>query len=293
MSCSKRVGYYRIWLAPMTRDQIKMLTADQFAAIEQQNEAQTAPIVKAPKKERVAAPKPALAPEIRQVYFPADEEPDEGQRLMYYPRLVGAADIVYSSRKYDVHADKRLVCMTEFDDGTVAVEWEEGELLEFDPDDLQRKGKADADYAELIKQASAAKSYTKWEKSFKRWIRNDQALTLYRSNRFKTTSGVDETEGEFRARLQILASEERDLAVGKLRKKYQGKIATIEKRLIRAEQKLETEQAQAKQSKLDTAVSFGSAILGAFLGRKAVQLLQRQSHGHSGKTSGPYAKTIG
>jgi hypothetical protein len=39
---------------------------------------------------------------------------------------------------------------------------------------------------------------------------------------------------------------------------------------MRSEQAIEREQAQAKSRKLETVISFGSAILGAFMGRKAV-----------------------
>lgn len=39
---------------------------------------------------------------------------------------------------------------------------------------------------------------------------------------------------------------------------------------MRSEQAIERESEQAKASKMQTAISFGTAILGAFLGRKAV-----------------------
>jgi hypothetical protein len=69
-------------------------------------------------------------------------------------------------------------------------------------------------------------------------------------------------------RLQQLANEKRDIAVAKLRKRYASKATTLENRLLRAEQAIEREQQQSTKKKLDTAVSFGTAILGAVLGRK-------------------------
>ena len=62
----------------------------------------------------------------------------------------------------------------------------------------------------------------------------------------------------------------RDQAVAKIRKRYASKVTTLENRLLRAEQSIDREKQQATKKKLDTAVSFGTAILGALLGRKRV-----------------------
>jgi hypothetical protein len=64
--------------------------------------------------------------------------------------------------------------------------------------------------------------------------------------------------------------EHRDLKVGKLRKKYDTQFTTPKDRLLRAEQAIAREDEQAKASKMQTAISFGTATRGAFLGRKAV-----------------------
>ena len=64
--------------------------------------------------------------------------------------------------------------------------------------------------------------------------------------------------------------EERDLAVEKLRKKYSRRFSTLNERLLRAEQAIAREDEQVKAKKMQTAISFGTAIIGAFLGRKAI-----------------------
>ncbi|MCJ7708604.1 MAG: hypothetical protein MUO38_13430, partial [Anaerolineales bacterium] len=56
----------------------------------------------------------------------------------------------------------------------------------------------------------------------------------------------------------------------KLRAKYAPKIATLKERVRRAEQAVEREAEQAKAQKVQTAISFGSTVLGAFVGRRAV-----------------------
>ena len=115
-------------------------------------------------------------------------------------------------------------------------------------------------------------AYRKWNKDLLRWIRQNRPLMLFRSKRFKMTSQVGESEGQFRGRLGQVIREKRDLEVAKLRKKYSSRFTTLKDRLMRAQQAIDREAEQAKSKKIQTAISFGTAILGAFLGRKAVSV---------------------
>jgi hypothetical protein len=56
--------------------------------------------------------------------------------------------------------------------------------------------------------------------------------------------------------------------VERLRQKYAPRFAAIQERIYRAEQIKGREEEQAKQQKIQTAISFGATLLGAFLGRK-------------------------
>ncbi|MCI0351654.1 MAG: hypothetical protein L0Z53_19715, partial [Acidobacteriales bacterium] len=51
---------------------------------------------------------------------------------------------------------------------------------------------------------------------------------------------------------------------------YAPKLAVLQDRIRRAQQAVERETQQAQQAKMQTAVSFGATLLGAFLGRKTV-----------------------
>jgi hypothetical protein len=84
------------------------------------------------------------------------------------------------------------------------------------------------------------------------------------------TSEWGESESQFRGRLAQALRETRDLKVEKLRRKYEKRFTTLNDRLMRAEQAVARESEQVKSHGIQTAISFGSAVLGAFLGRKAV-----------------------
>ena len=81
---------------------------------------------------------------------------------------------------------------------------------------------------------------------------------------------MGESESEFRGRLGHFLREKKDELSDKLRKKYAKRIAMIEKRVARAQEKIAKETAQAKQQKVSAALSLGATILGAFMGRKAL-----------------------
>jgi hypothetical protein len=55
-----------------------------------------------------------------------------------------------------------------------------------------------------------------------------------------------------------------------LRKKYAPKLAALQERIRRAELAVDREKNQASQAKMQTAISVGATIIGAFLGRKSV-----------------------
>jgi DNA repair exonuclease SbcCD ATPase subunit len=74
--------------------------------------------------------------------------------------------------------------------------------------------------------------------------------------------------GDFRARLRDKLRESRDLELEKLRQKWAPKLAQLQERLRRAEERAEREKDEYSSKKLETAVSMGASVLGALFGRK-------------------------
>ena len=255
---------------PLTREQIKTLAG---ASISEPPAAQPAPagvadgLTAAASGPTPGEGPPVLPPDITGYYLAAS---GAGNELAYYPGLLGAVDIHYASAKYGVDLTRSTALMSRFEDGPVVLDWDRAVEVEFDPLDLEDDPLPGAGFADLPAPAKRSKSYEKWRKDMLRWVRQQQYLTLYRSTRFKLTSAAGESKPEFLARLSQAAREERDLAVAQLRKKYNNKFDTLQERLRRAEQTIMREQEQASSRKMQTVISFGTAVLGAFLGRKAV-----------------------
>ncbi len=260
---------------PLTRDHIRTLMAGARPAAD----ASTAGVAKP--KQKGATSAPALSPDIDQYFVPGG-----GDDVTYFPRLIGGASLVFSNTRYGVEDERDVLYTVEIEDGPVAVDWDGAEALAMPLQALGESAAPGASFAELPVPAGNTKQYAAWQREFKRWVRQNETITLYRNERFRLTSAPGESEGDFRVRLQAVASEKRDQAIAKLRKRYAGKTTTLENRLMRAEQAIAREQEQASKKTLDTAVSIGTAILGAVLGRKRISSTSATRVGTAIKTAG-------
>ncbi len=220
---------------------------------------------------------PVLAPQIRQVYLPAnggDNSNNDKRKLVYVPSVIAVADVLFNSVKHKVAVSKSYTFLAPLHDGQVALDWGEARETGLDLRDLDSKPAGVAgmgvSYAKLPGAAANARSYDVWSRLFNQFIRTDIELTLLSSPTLKVVSEIGEDERNFRIRLQHLAHEHRDGALEALRKKYASKIDILEDRQRRARQTLEKQSALASQKKMDAAVSAGTAILGALFGRRRI-----------------------
>jgi hypothetical protein len=191
-------------------------------------------------------------------------------RLVYHPSVLGAAQIIFSDKKID--ATREVILRALVADGVVAVDWENSSPLDLAVEDLEKSPEDGAQFSELPAAASKAKNYNKWEKDLAAWLYRSQKVELFKSSNLDQVSNPDESERDFRIRLQQAARERRDEAAERLRQKYAPRIAALEEKKRRAQQAVEREAEQAKGQKMQTAISFGATLLSSFMGRKAVSL---------------------
>jgi len=231
-----------------------------------QHPAPQAPSTQAPQAPKAPAAllPPVLDPAIAQYFAP-------GAGSTWVPAILGSARIVYADAKLGIDESRDVIVTTPLTDLPVPVDWEHAEPADFTVCDLERApDAADMTFASLSAEASKAKSYTPWAKEFERWAGRSQAIELFRHARTKLTSHPDESERDFRIRVQHALREGRDEAVAKVREKYASKIKTLDDRIRRAEQATEKQEQQASESKWQVGISMATTVFGAFLGRKAV-----------------------
>ncbi len=221
---------------------------------------------------------PVLDPSIPQFFVP--------DATTYAPMILGVARIAYSDAKLGLDETKTIAVVTPITDGAVAVDWERAEMADFRVDGLVKAPPGQAAFAEVPAAAARPKNYATWEKDFSRWVSQTQSIELLalsgveglalsgveglRSNRAWLLSTPDESERDFRIRIQGEAREARDGAVARVRDKYASKLTTLQDRIRRAEHAVQVQTEQASSAKMGAALSAGAAIFGALLGRKAI-----------------------
>ncbi|MEO8225352.1 MAG: ATP-binding protein, partial [Gammaproteobacteria bacterium] len=249
---------------PMTRDDIRRLMAPAAGTV-----AATAPAAATRAAASAAAgQRPLVPPAIPEIFAAARAVSAAEARLVYQPRLLGTARVAYANAKYAV--DVRRDVAVALDEAGSAVDWRNAEAVAVDPGALTDKPAPAAAFAPLPAGFADTQGIKSAQEAFRNWLRTEQPLVLWRNAELDAISRPDETEADFRVRLRQKAREARDQKVADLRQRYATKLATRQEQVRKAEQAVEREKEQATGSKIDMAVSVGTALLGALLGRKAI-----------------------
>jgi hypothetical protein len=258
---------------PLTRSQIKQLmdpykkgSATPVAApVSTAVAASVASAQAAPAPAGFSGVQPTLPADVPQYFVPLR---GSGAGVVYQPMLVGGAKVRFSDAKSKVDTSRDVIAMTPIRDQVVAVSWDDAQEADFSLNDLERNPAQGIKFGDLPGAALKAKNFAEWNKDFVGWVYGVQSLQLLRSPSLNQLSKPDEAERDFRVRLQQTAREHRDQQVEDLRRKYAAKITALQEKVRKAEQAVQREADQANQAKMQTALSFGATLLGAFTGRK-------------------------
>ncbi len=259
---------------PLTRVQIKQLMAERPAA-DGSPPAKTAAGTSAgaaaslaPETRQAgdaATSRPVLPPDIPQFFVRPRAPVDE---LVYEPRILAIGRIYYADARAGVATDEEFAVLAE---PAARVDWDGAESTPVRDADLERiPAEGDAFFGVVPPEAAKGRSYLEWGKAYAEWLYRSRRLELFRSPATGVVSKPGETERDFRIRLQTAAREKRDMVVEKVRQNYAPRLARLEERIRTAEAAVEREKSQSTQQSLQTAVSIGATILGAFLGRKTI-----------------------
>ena len=260
---------------PLTREQIKILvdplkkqrkgvvSPETGKSGIHENTVTTAVVKKAGKK-------PLVPPDVLEYFLAFDRSgevvvPD----LAYRPMLVGAAQVSFIDRKAGVNIAKEQVFLIPISDSPMPANWDKAKEANIKITDLKNSPSGDFCYSELPSSVLKAKNYGIWEKDFENWLVRTQKLQLFKSAHLNELSMPEETERDFRIRLQQVAREKRDQQVEKIREKYRSAFDRLDERLRKAKMNFENQRAQSKSQKVQVAVSIGETLLSSFLGRKS------------------------
>ncbi len=264
---------------PLTRNQIqKLVDSDPSYDREATAAAVTSAKVTRPAAEPVEKMAPQInqtqlvPPDVDQLFVEPKRTINKGERLVYRPSLMARGQLHYvrSTWKTDKWEEKTFLAQITGNQTPDEV-WDEAEEV-LENLDFYHEADGEAEFAKLPADMQKAKNYKRWEKEFKEYLYKDLPIKLQKCASLKMISEPGETLGDFKVRLEQMASERRDEETEKLRKRYASKFTTIRDRIRRAEDKVEKEESDYKSSRMNSVLSMGTTLMGALLGRKTASV---------------------
>jgi hypothetical protein len=216
-----------------------------------------------------AAARPAVPGDVTEYFL---EGRSGHPAAEYRPMVMGLAKLHFVDAKLGLDQWDTTSWLAPLGDDGKSIDWAAGAAHPELKARLSKSPATDTEFADLPGAAMRAASYTAWGKSLTSHLYEQARAEVFFCDAIKLASTPGEDEAQFRVRLSQSLREKRDEAVETLRRKIAPKLATLQDRVARAEDKVEREQAQLSQQKMNTAVSVGAGILGALFGRKAVSV---------------------
>jgi hypothetical protein len=265
---------------PLARTEIRKLMESRKSA-----PAVSAPAAASAPAQSAATAAPVLPPDVPQYFVPV-----RGTGKVYQPVAIGAAQIAFTDTKTGLNEVRDLVFAAPIADDAIGANWDSAEEADCAVTDLEKAAEAGLSFAELPACAAKPKNYDAWNKTFATWLFRTQTLDIFKSPALGETSKPGEAERDFRIRLQQAAREQRDELKAKLQAKYGPKLAAIEQKRAKAEQKQAVEKEQSTAQMLNTAVTVGAGILGALFGRKGITATDLTRAGQAVRAGGKAVK---
>lgn len=248
---------------PLAKGQISRLMKSRIEA----GKSQIAKSSESIEAEPAAPSRPVIPAGIDEHFLSPTIRSASGNRLVYRPAVMGKGTMHYVRSSADVDQWIDVNRIVRCGGGVPDDVWGSSDPLPVDADLI---GEADEDYSfsELPDELRSKSNIRSYEKQFKDYLYRHHPMTLYKSKLLKAYAPAGSNENQARRFFEQDLREARDLATEKLRDKYASKMKTVEKRMRTAADRLEREKSQYDQAKLSSILSFGSSILGAFMGRK-------------------------
>lgn len=269
---------------PLTKEQFQRLAANQ-----PEEAVPPAPSVglAAPTTSDVGAlaDRPVTPPGVEE-HFVAPASRSPAGRLAYRPALLGVGQAHFVDAKAGLDLWENVFVVQTASGELPHPAWEGAKVVRGGGFETTRSPADGASFAPVPPELLVSKNYARWAADLKQFLYQRLSLSLWTCPVAKATSNGRETEGEFRIRVRQALHEKRDQQVERIRAKYALKLARVEERIRKAEQRLEKQAARRTQSTLQAALSLGGTLLGALLGRKRLSVQNAQRAASSARAAG-------
>lgn len=212
--------------------------------------------------------RPILPSGFEERFWIPESRPGGNTKLIYGPAILAqsACHYVRARDKIDCWEDISLLATCER--GVPDDLWQKARKLLPNKIELSQQPEDDYAFGELPPELINVKQYKTWAKDLKDHLYRNLPMKLFYCTELGATSAPGESAMDARIGWTQKVREMRDDAKEKLSDKYAKLLAALESKIRSAQQRVDREQADYENEKWNTAVSFGTSILGALLGNK-------------------------
>jgi hypothetical protein len=264
------------------------MTLQEIAKLSQSNS--TVSTTVASTRHDVAVPadehKPVVPADITEFYLDSARGP-------YLPRVMGIARLHFVDKPAGVDVWETRSLVAPLNDAEENADWQQADVHGDLQDRLSKEPPPNAEYASTPAAFLRAQNYRTWQKTLVSHLYEAASFTVFHCPSVGQAVAPGTDEGEFRAKLALALREKRDAEIEKLRKKYAPRLTTLQDQIRRAEERIERERSDLSQHKVQAAISVGTSLLGALLGRKAISAGNAQRIGSAARSAGRLSKESG
>lgn len=215
-----------------------------------------------------SAERPLVAGGVTQYFVPS---PVSGANQHYRATVLGLARVRHADARRGIDQTTTVQLQAPMPAAGAAVSWEQARPFAVAPELLTTSAPA-ALFGALPADMSLQKTFDAEKKRLAEHLYRSGALPLFTVRALNLESAPGENEAAFRERLGAALAAKKDEAMAALRASYDKKQQQLQTKLQKAEAKLDKEKIDVRTRGLDTVIAVGSAIVGAFLGRKGSAL---------------------
>ncbi len=254
---------------PLARGQISELMADRKAAAQAGDDEEAADANVAVETADEHS-RPVVPAGIEERFIGTNLRPTESARLLYRPAIYGEGSMhfIRATADLDQWRDAKQIvdCHRGFPDDL----WEASKPLAEDADLLEQPEEGFG-FAPLPDELLSKGKYRSYRSQFKDYLYRHCGVTLYKSPLVKGYAPLGD-ESDAKAFFAHRIREQRDIAIEKLRDKYEAKLRSLEGKIQTAQDRVEREKSQSRTSMISAGSSIVGALLGGLLGGRRTRV---------------------
>jgi hypothetical protein len=263
---------------PVTREEIKRLMHTS-ASNEQPNIAHASPITAPVTSVIASTPQPATAlikshesrdgvpVEANEVFFPAF---NQVSGVTYRPGIFARATLHFIDKKSNIDLWRTIERWTPIFLTDADPNWEASEAVPpIVSNHVSASPLSESLFAPLPSPLRIAKNYGAFRKTFAQYLYQSEALVQKQIKSLGITSQTDETPAQFAERVELALREKRDNELEELQNDYRDAFEKLNNKLEKANAKIKRDRQISSTESVSVAVTVGSGLLGALLGRKS------------------------